>query len=614
MGQLKQMPLVSRLAECALRAANPYTFFLALFTLVCFTAEYGPDYDRYLEWSSAVLSHDPDYLAGPALLRSPTGVPFRQWPAGPGLLIAPFRLIVAPIGVGKAAGLVTGMVCALVFWSCFFAGLRELSDAGLALLGCAVAFVATPLGYYSMTVSSETYSLLPAGILFLNTVALGGRKRASLLGIGVSTGILLMIRSYLAVYAWPALGVALFHECGEGAKRATRCLMILGVPIALAILQVGVVNYWMTGDPLQSPYQFGDEQFQSFDWRCPHLWNVLGDTFHGLLPTHPFMGMGFLLIIWLVATSLRYKRYREGTLWILAAVAVGINIYVQGCWYYWWLLYFGMRGLTLAAIPATAAFIRVQSLTSRGGPNAGRETFRIAYLGIAGGCVLWSWILLTQAQTTYYSQPNDYLEWGQMLRGQLAQLQLWLTPERIALLLFCAVPAAVMLKKTSGWTRPRATAILVMWLAVTLSTACLLDRLLFSPPPPLGLRYYGAVAAVAAAVVFGATFRPTIPIELLSTWVATFLLCGMLALFVPFAIHIQSGLDVQKDSTVVVDESHLIAAWRDLADVPRMASHRKRIADFLRRQKGEAWYERFQKSVLETGEMAPVTQTRPAEK
>ena len=83
---VKQLPCVSRVAELASKAATPRTFFLVLLVLVGFTWEYGPDYDRYVEWSSAVLSRDLSYLAGPASLESPTGVPFRQWPAGPGLL------------------------------------------------------------------------------------------------------------------------------------------------------------------------------------------------------------------------------------------------------------------------------------------------------------------------------------------------------------------------------------------------------------------------------------------------------------------------------------------------------------------------------------------------
>lgn len=581
---------MSTLPERALKAATPTTLFVILFVLACLTSIKGQDHAEYMAWSSAAVSGDIHRLAGPEAAKSPTGVPFKHWSAGPGLLIAPFEAILAPLGIRHAAGLAAGFVCVCVFWSCLFAGLREMSDDRLAILGCALAFVATPLGYYSLTISSETYSLFPAGILFRNSVALGMGRRASLLAIGASTGILLMIRSYLAAYAWPALVLALFGQWRLGSRRAARCLTIFTVPVGLAILQIALVNYWMTGDFLRPGYQFGDEQFQSLDWRSPHAWRVLFDPFHGLLPTHPFMGLGFLLMARLVTGSLYRRNYAEAALWMLAATAVGINVYAQGSWYCWWLARgsFGMRGMVLAAIPATAAFVRALSLSLQSVRSGSRDTAGMALLAVAGGCVVWSWLLLTQ-------RSLDYFEWRQILHTQAVQITQWLTMGRIALLLFCGLLAMLMLRNIFGRNGQGGLVNWTAWLAAALSLACLADRLYFFEPRPPVLQIYAAFAAGAAAVMLLGSLKTRVPFESLSSWMAAGMLCAMLAFFLPLAIRTHAKVDRPGSSPEMFDETHPIVAYLDLLGIPRLEPQRNEIGDFLRRQKGEVWYERLRR-------------------
>ena len=564
-----------------------------LAVLVGLTSRPGQDHGQYMAWSSAALSGNIEELDDPAAPRSPVGLPVTQWLAGPGLLIAPFMAAATPLGWRESAGVIAGFVCALMFWSCFFTGMRDLAGRHLAVLGCAVAFVATPLGYYSVIVSSETYSLLPAGVLFLYCVALARRAPASLLGIGAATGMLLMLRPYLAVYAWPALGVALRDEFARGKVPGIRCLLILGVPIALALLQVGTVNYWMTGNVLRSPYQFGDAQFQSLDWKCPYLGNVLGDPLHGLFPSHPLMGVGFVLIGWLAAASFYERRYREALLWGLSAVAIGINAYVQGCWYCWWLAdgCFGMRGMLLASIPAMAAFLRGLSMLST--TFSGRKrppSLRIILAGVAGGCAAWSWLLMADWP------PKDHPGWGQLLTAQVAQIGQWFAFKKDAVLLFSGALAALALQthlrcrwRDGAWPW-------LAWLAATLATAYLLSRLfLFLPQPPL-LHLYAALAIGAAVCAAGSLGILRIPVASLSVWAVAGLLGVMLAAFLPLVIHTQPVAATQIDSPPDFDERHLVAAYMDLVDVPRLQGQKNHIGDFLRRRKGDAWYETFQKS------------------
>jgi hypothetical protein len=80
-----------------------------------------------------------------------------------------------------------------------------VSNEVLAAFGSAIAFVATPLGYYSLAISSETYSLLPVVVLLWRTVTMARGDTTDPLTTGAATGMLLLLRPYWAAYAWPSL-------------------------------------------------------------------------------------------------------------------------------------------------------------------------------------------------------------------------------------------------------------------------------------------------------------------------------------------------------------------------------------------------------------------------
>src|SRR5262249_10110556 len=128
------------------------------------------------------------------------------------------------------------------------------------------------------------------------------------LAISASAALVMTIRSYLGVYACPAMFLAVLQSARQGPRRLAQTVAILAVGVALAVAQIGLVNSWMTGSPWRAAYLFGDAQFSSMDWRCPHWHSVLFETYHGLIPTHPFLLLGLLSLLLLGIWPPRQRR------------------------------------------------------------------------------------------------------------------------------------------------------------------------------------------------------------------------------------------------------------------------------------------------------------------
>ncbi|MDB4671191.1 hypothetical protein OAG56_06535 [Mariniblastus sp.] len=333
----------------------------------CLNSRAGIDHGQYLKWTTAFHVGDFEPLCNEKNLTSVTGLPFSSWSAGPGLLIFPAYAVLSVFGLQQGAGLITGFFCSAIFWVCFYESLRLLSDPRLATIGCLLAAIGTPIGFYCSDISSETWTLAPAGYLFLQASRLVVGRSINIWPMAASTAILMMLRSYLAVYAWPVLLVGFFSGSGFRGNHSKLCCPRIGFftivffSIGCAILQIGVVNYWMTGDLTRSPYRFGDALFQSFHWSSPFWLHVLLDPFHGLLPSHPLVGFGILILPVLILLQLKRGRTQEAVIWSIFLVAVLVNLYVQGCWFYWWLAIpsFGMRGLLLVGLPAIGGMVRL---------------------------------------------------------------------------------------------------------------------------------------------------------------------------------------------------------------------------------------------------------------
>lgn len=338
----------------------------------CLFSRDGIDHGQYLKWASATVSGDIQLLENKQQITSVTGIPFSPWSAGPGLLIAPFYLTMSIFSLQQGAGLVTGYVCVAIFWLCLFQAVKEISNARHAALACFFLAIGTPVGYYCSSISSETYALAPTAYLFLQAARILKKKNASTWGIAGATAVLLMIRSFLAVFAWPTLFAGLFLNRSQMSR--AKFIVATSLMIGLSIIQIAMTNYWMTGEALHSPYSFGDESFESIDGSAPFFTHILFDSFHGLVPSHPLVALGILSIPLLIGILVSNKHHAEATIWSLFLIAIAANIYVQSCWFYWWLAApsFGMRGLVLCSIPAVGSLMRLRFLLETTSPRTAK--------------------------------------------------------------------------------------------------------------------------------------------------------------------------------------------------------------------------------------------------
>jgi len=360
----------------------------------------GPDFDFYLDWSFATLSGDIfDLRAG---LLSPLGVPLSQWSVGPGLLFAVSWIALGGIRPEGAAAMAAGAFSSLVFWASLLLLLRRAvgNDKGLVLFGLSAAFLGTHAGFYSLNHASESMSLGPGALMIVLLTSRRPWNALQCLWMGASAGLLVLVRVDYIIYAAPALLLAAVRasrsrgDLGQS-QRALR-LGLLALPLALAMLPMIAVNRWMTGNPLRSPYVFGDGGFRSLDWTSPEMLAVVGNPHHGLIPYHPLYGLGFLALVWCVW---RAPSREERLLWAAGLGSVVAHLYLQASWYAWWLgpLTFGMRALSLATIVAVPALARSLAQTSPG--SAAR---RLWLLASTLACI-WSTLLLLQKYTHFYA-------------------------------------------------------------------------------------------------------------------------------------------------------------------------------------------------------------------
>jgi hypothetical protein len=377
----------------------------------------GPDLGFYVDWADATATADIFKLHGQVL--SPSGVPLSQWSAGPGLLFALGERALGSLAPLRDAALSVGSVSALVFWWAFVTLLVRAGGGRplLSLFGAGAAFVGTHAGFYSQSHGSESLAYGAGGLML---VLLTSPRWRPVDGaqVGVAAALLVLVRPQLALYALPALVLAAgrsWRARSEGARGAAVWTVTLAaIPLALTVLVTGVVNRWMTGSALQSPYAFSGAGFSSLDWRRPEFAAVLWHPFHGLLAYHPLYALGAAA---LVVCILRARDSAERALWLGGLFAVLANLYLQASWYVWWMgtLSFGMRGLALAALVLIPALVR-------------------ALASAAGGLERWFWCLATVVCCSWsvlllLQRHGPITSWRALLSAQARELGMLGQPE-----------------------------------------------------------------------------------------------------------------------------------------------------------------------------------------
>ncbi|MEM7251135.1 MAG: hypothetical protein AAF493_06925 [Pseudomonadota bacterium] len=360
------------------------TALLLLFAIIVGALHAGPDFERYFDWTRVFLTGD--FFELQSQTQAPTGLPLSQWSPGPGLYFSlPLHLIQPPLGdiadarwpagVGTARWWVLGWgaITALCFWLTLGQALRRVAggDGWLIALGVVIALTATQVGFYSVEIASETLALF-AGALLLKSLSdfYCNQRFSTAAAISFAAALLVLIRPQLIVYAAPALlwaglfGVAKSSRSQEAypnpspilSKDACALAAMLSLPLLAAIGVSVYTNYLMTGNVIQSPLSFGDDDYQSLNWMSPNWFGVLFHPWKGALVQHPVYGLGFLaLVIASVRAPDRWLRFAS----LLGAIAIFAHVYVHSAWYGWWLgtRSFGIRGLCVAALVLLPALI-----------------------------------------------------------------------------------------------------------------------------------------------------------------------------------------------------------------------------------------------------------------
>lgn len=361
--------------------------------LLLVTASGGPDFGRYIDWARAFERGDIGAIHSG--VESPLGVPVTQWSPGPGLFFAVGHAATLGFADLNHSAYVVGWLATLVFWSAFGRLLYHaaIGDRLLVLLGLATAFIATGAGFYSFHHASESLALALVAVLLLLAIEPLPSVGRQGLAVGIAAATLLLVRSNLGFYAVPAIAVSLQRTIRVGAVRS-RAVAILGIalPVMLAMICLASVNRWMTGSLWATAYLFGDEGFWSLDLTSPALVPVLFHPLHGLLAYHPLHLIGF------VAALLLLRPPTERLVWAVALALVSLHLWIQASWYAWWMgmATFGMRGLLPVGIVLVAAVVQKLARARRA------RTARLLLVSTGVAC-LWSFLLLTQGETRFYS-------------------------------------------------------------------------------------------------------------------------------------------------------------------------------------------------------------------
>ena len=413
---------LSLLQKTSARLQQPLFYWAISAAFLASSMQRGPDFKQYLDWSRAAVHGDIFLLD--SFVESPQGVPLSQWCAGPGLVSATIVALCEASGplalLARHGVFMTSAVFALVFWWSFAKLLSTLSEGrhGTVLYALCAGFLGTHLGYYSITTGSELLALAPVAVLAVELVRPMQRRFNSIILVGCCTAILIMIRPYLGLYALPTLTVTLIRLIQEPLSlRRASYVILLAIALAICCFQVGQVNWWMTGEWTRSPYVFGNQHFHSFDFSSPEIVSVLFHPLHGWLVYHPLYGLGLVAALILVRTA---ASRHERILWAAILLLVTVHLLIQSAWYCWWLAAdwsFGMRGMTPAAIPAIAAIVRLYTQLSQGNSSQTHQPKLLTLIHSATVlCCLWSWLLMIQGTTAYYS-------YAELLAGQWSSLQ-----------------------------------------------------------------------------------------------------------------------------------------------------------------------------------------------
>jgi hypothetical protein len=362
----------------------------------------GADFPRYFNWAKAFNQGNILCLNGNTI--SPMGVPLSHLSFGPGLI---FSLASPFSSIQPADAQFIGWIFAVIFWIAYVGILLNVTNNNhsLTLFGACITFIGTPLGYYSSAYTSESLSFTCLAVVIFWALRHDRFSVFDYLILGIWSSLLIIIRSQLVIYLAPVY-LMIFYKIrrkivsqSSSLRQSVFGLITYLVPISLSICSISLINYWMTGSPFTSTYNFGAENFKSVDFFHPEILAVLIHPWHGLFVYHPLYLLCFASLLYLIRNC-----HNSSTSVILIAVACSITLHVwlHASWYVWWLGQntFGMRGLSISGIILVPVLLfQMAERAKQGKSNV------LLFIMILLMCT-WSFCLLTLGPTQFYTYQN----------------------------------------------------------------------------------------------------------------------------------------------------------------------------------------------------------------
>jgi hypothetical protein len=328
--------------------------------LIAATLQRGPGLGAYLPWASALVQGTPDPLESVTL--SPTGFPLFHWYPGTGVFLAlPTLVSGGAVNLEQSARLAASIAIILTL-ACSASLLYEIARkrVGLLLLGMSLLLVATNTGYYIRLLGAELFVLaLVASMVWLAWIPkkIGNSELA---GLSALASLLLTVRPQSIVMASPAMVLGLLRWAGRRSRpQLAWAFLYFGVPVALGLLVVLQLNYWMTGEWTHSPYYFGNDQFKSVDLSAPYIRLVLFDPEAGVLRCTPFIALGLCASLVHILDRRLDKAYRA--FYLVSLLAGLVQIWIISGSYSWaggaWI--FGSRYLNLLSLYGVVSAVHV---------------------------------------------------------------------------------------------------------------------------------------------------------------------------------------------------------------------------------------------------------------
>jgi hypothetical protein len=320
--------------------------------------DFTNEYDEFNQANTI----DPTKLIN-TTIRTPTGLAYNMFAAGPALVAAPLYLVAHGVSLaGRGLGLdlptdgygllyegafaLTGVLASVVATACAYATARRLTAPGPSLAGVASVWLGGSLLYYTLAspVYAHSFSALGVAAWLLAWSSMRPGRRRAWFGVGVLGGLMAVMRWQeglfallpLAVWAWDALRgrwelAGHLAEAPAGAARAVHASFATsaGRPLLYAAgLAVGftpqmIVWTVLFGAPLAVPQGGG-----FFTWDDPHWLDVLFSTRNGLFTWTPIALAG---VVGLVALLWRHPRWA-----VVGLAALGLQVVINGVAFDWW--------------------------------------------------------------------------------------------------------------------------------------------------------------------------------------------------------------------------------------------------------------------------------------